>query len=364
MGEQLSVQRIPLLVPSAPRAEEILPHLRRLDESRWYSNFGHLNRQLEAELSAFFYNAACTTVSSGTLALELALRATMHECKGRTVLVPSFTYPATILAVVNAGGVPVFCDVDEKSWCMNADAPLHATAIRLPVCSFGRSVDWIHDAWNNDALVIDAAAAFSNQAIDPRFLSCYSLHATKYPNCGEGGFVAGKEELVESVRRMSAFGMNVERACELPFGTNAKLSEYHAAVALASLKRLRDQEQAFTDLEERYLDALEDACPNVEVQGMDGGLRTAMPVLLPEGVDVNEARIELNYRGIETRRWYFPLCHTMPAFREFPRYPMPVSENLSRRLLGLPYHLYLTPYDIARIVQALAAAIEKQGLKP
>ena len=71
------MSRIPLLVPELPSAEALLPYLKRIDASRWYTNFGPLNAELEARLSATFgaRDIGLVTVSSCTLGLELGLLA-------------------------------------------------------------------------------------------------------------------------------------------------------------------------------------------------------------------------------------------------------------------------------------------------
>src|SRR5689334_22646015 len=98
------------LVPDLPSAVDLLPFLRRIDQARWYSNFGPLVCELEERLQGLLEAADrreqhgrihLTTLCSGYHALEAALRLIGRE-RGR-VLVPAITFSACPLAVENAG---------------------------------------------------------------------------------------------------------------------------------------------------------------------------------------------------------------------------------------------------------------------
>src|ERR1051326_693084 len=107
--------RLRYVVPDVPPADEILPYLREIDNNRWYSNFGPIETLFREEVARKFFpqlrSQHIVTASSGALAIETALIA--HGLPlGSRVLMPSFTFVATAAAVVRAGSVPVFADVD------------------------------------------------------------------------------------------------------------------------------------------------------------------------------------------------------------------------------------------------------------
>ena len=86
-------ERIPLMMPSLPTADELLPYLRRIDANRWYSNFGPLVGEFEARVAASFASAGdcrVVSVSSCTAGIELALRA-LSLPAGAPILVPALT---------------------------------------------------------------------------------------------------------------------------------------------------------------------------------------------------------------------------------------------------------------------------------
>ena len=131
----MSAARIACLVPDLPAAEAILPYLREIDAARWYTNFGPLATRFEARAAALVGADPpphCVATASGTLALECALRALDLPAASR-VLVPAFTFPATALAVLSAGHVPVLADVDPGSWTLTTalvEAQLDRVACR------------------------------------------------------------------------------------------------------------------------------------------------------------------------------------------------------------------------------------------
>lgn len=345
---------IKVLVPSMPSADELLPYLRRMDENRIYVNRGPLVRELEVELSNRLVMAPCTAVSNGTVALELALRA-MNLPPGR-VLVQAATFVGTALAIANAGHQPLLCDVD-AAWQLSAEAASAAvgsdSAIRavVPVATFGAPVrisPWERFAERTGLpVLIDAAGAIRDQApsANPRIAIAYSLHATKSLGAGEGGVLASQNAgLIERVASLAIFG---------PGGTNAKMSEYHAAVALASLRRCDSWR---TDVDRWYTNC------------RPGGLffkgaapqraRTLLPVLLPYSASAEVVQEALAAADIETKQWYRPFVDERSEFFMCPKIgPMRVTEALRARMLGLPYHRYLTERDVSRVCSTLAGIV-------
>lgn len=346
---------IPVLVPDMPTADEVLPYLRRIDSGRWYTNGGPLVRELQDRLARDVVRAPCAVVTNGTTALELALRA-LRLPRGAGVLVPAVTFAATGLAVVNAGLVPVLCDVRPDTWQMDPDVALwamrHVPRVRaaLPVAAFGLPVPigaW-EDVTDHLHVVVDAAGAIYGQCTQAaRMVFAYSLHATKALGCGEGGAVAAHDQaLVARVAAAANFG---------PDGGNAKLDEYRAAVALAALDRPATHWRA--DLSRWYGAHLP---PSVELQaGANQRHRTLLPVLLPDdGPGALVVADALRREGIETRQWYTPFLSARPDFRRWPMAgPLPVAAALQRRLLGLPWHHMLTEQHVRAVCAALAHAL-------
>lgn len=320
-----------VLVPDVPTADEILPYLREIDRNQWYSNSGPLVRRLEERMGG-------VTVSSATTGLELAAKIVF---KKKRVRIPAFTFVATGTALLRAGFEPVLCDVDE-SWALK-----DPDEQSLSVCPFGAPV--------TPGGLVDAASAWGNQHQGRRV---YSLHATKALPAGEGGLVCGDAELLDRVRRLANFGLEVT-----PFahglvseaGTNAKMSEYHAAVALAALDRWPATCAARRKLALAYSVRLWD----VERQPRPPGVYTTFPVLVKNAAQVAK---DMAAKGIETRRWYTPTLERHPAFRHLPTDGELVNaKRLNEELLCLPFHTGLTFEDIDRVCDTLRWAITKNA---
>ncbi|MEO8487072.1 MAG: DegT/DnrJ/EryC1/StrS family aminotransferase [Betaproteobacteria bacterium] len=364
------------MMPSLPTADDLLPYLRRIDANRWYSNFGPLVGEFESRIAASFAGAgSCRVVSlsSCTTGIELALRA-LSLPAGAPVLVPALTFIATASAVRCAGLSPVVADVDPHSWLLTpeiARAAVRTIGARavVPVTTFGADQDgegW--SAFERDTgvpVVIDAAAGFGNQRDPGPTCAIFSLHATKPLAAGEGGFVVTRDAaLAHAIRRLSNFGINLDRPNDGPIGTavatgtNAKLSEYHAAVALASLDRWPSIAAERGALFARSVRAAQAACGGRLVQQSAAAdtVRSVCAYQFPTPEERDRAEAICRQRGIGTRRWYLPTIDRQPAFGHVAHLPTPCADLVGERLLGVPFYPGLAQDAIDEIAAALGAA--------
>lgn len=350
-----------------PGADELQPFLRRIDEQRWYTNFGPLVLELEAalarELQALSGGASApelVSTANCTLALELAFGALGLE-RGARVLLPAFTFVATATAALRAGLTPVLGDIDSASWVLTPDLARAGLAVApvdavVPVATFGCPHDtaaW--DAFARDTglpVLIDAAGAFGNQAIGSTAAVAFSFHATKSLGIGEGGAVVSRDrELIERVRRLTNYGIELPSGIVRHAGTNAKLSEYHAAVGLAALARWRRAAAARRAACADYSALLARHCPQVGTQERPAaGIYTILPVLLPAGVNAARLRDQLARSGIETRLWYQPLIGEHPGMGQLASAgTLATARGLAGRVLGLPFHLHMHARERERV---------------
>ena len=353
--------------PRLPAAEAILPYLQRIDTARWYSNFGPLLTEMEERLaSRFGQDARVITTVNATQALTLALQA-MDLPQGTLCAVPAWTFVATAHAVTQAGLIPWFVDVDVDTWMLDAEAtrvalaraPGSVSAV-IPVAAFGRMPDL--DSWKafqgdtGVRVLIDAAAAF-DAASDADLPLVVSLHATKVLGMGEGGFLVTRDQdLADRVRQQTTFGFQGSRDA-LRAATNAKLSEYSAAIGLAALDAWPADRLRWFMTSQTLRRALI-GTPQVRFQsGWGERWTTSVCVVgLPEGTaDAVEA--DLRADGVDTRRWWGQGCHTSPAFITAPYDDLSNTRRLASSTLGLPFSIDLSPADIARIAASLARAV-------
>jgi dTDP-4-amino-4,6-dideoxygalactose transaminase len=364
--------RLPVLRPRLPSAADLLPYLAEIDQRRWYSNSGPLVTRLEEQLSRHlgFTSHGVVTTANATLGLTVTLMARGVPA-GSVCVMPSWTFVATPHAARAAGLVPWFMDVDRRTWALNPNYVAEALKrIPRPVSSlivvspFGAPIDvqaWEHfEDRTGISVVIDAAAAFDTTR--PSHLPhVVSLHATKILGAGEGGFVASADpQFLERVRAICNFGFQGSRHAMLA-ALNAKMSEYHAAVALASLAAWGETRQRHVRIMDWYrrgvarLDGV-----SLQPNYGHGWVSGTTSVLLPRGAR-ERVLADLLRSGIETRQWWGEGCHRQPAFVDCPRSALPVTEDLGARVIGLPHFPEMQKCDVDTTLDSLSATLTRRG---
>lgn len=366
--------RYSVLVPDLPTKEQLLPWLDKIDSNKWYTNFGPLVQEFESKLARLLSlnTDFLATVSSGTVALELALLA--HDLpKDSYVLAPSFSFPATATSVKRAGLCPIFTDVDPETWTLTPEIAYkvlekESYSLVMPVAAFGCPLPieaW--DKFNTDTgipVVIDAAAAFGSQAIGSRCTIAFSFHGTKAFGIGEGGLVvAHSAGFIKKIRQLSNFGF--DRGVIIRCGSNAKMSEYHAAVGLAQYERWSGIVRQRQNLLQIYKRLLKKTGIKISFQQTpeENYVPALLPVLIPCSGYLSKVIDYLSKHGIQTRRWYNPPLHKQFAFAADKTITsdgkayLTVTEKLSNCLLGLPFHFLLEEKDVMYICEVLSMSL-------
>ena len=366
--------KVPVLRPLLPSAAKLLPYLERIDATRVYSNYGPLVLELEARLARALSlpPGSIATAGTGTAGLMGAIFAHAGQARPERplALLPSYTFVATAVAAERCGYQPWLTDVGED-WLLDPSALLaHPQLARvglvMPVASYGRPVPlapWQEFSERTGIpVVVDAAASFEAVSADPsKYLGelpvVLSLHATKSLATGEGGCVATTDlELGTRVVRALNFGFQFARDSLGP-SINGKLSEYHAAVGLAELDAWEGKRAAFAAVVDSYR-------RQAAALGIGERLVTAPDIsscyVLLQCADAAEAsRVQeaLRAGGVEFRLWYGLGVHAQTWYAEGPRDPLPRTDALAPRLIGLPMAVDLRDADIARVLRAAAAGL-------
>jgi dTDP-4-amino-4,6-dideoxygalactose transaminase len=363
---------VPVMRPQLPASERLWPYLKKIDETKIYSNYGPLARDLESRLASHFGLASnsVTTVANGTLGLALALLAQSPR-RGALCIMPAWTFVASAHAATMVGLVPYFVDVDPVSGMLDPDrlgeeianAPALVSAV-MPVAPFGQPIDVA--AWDRFrsrtglAVVVDAAASFDSlcPGVTPAVVS---LHATKVVGVGEGGFVASADaSLIREIRTRANFGFHGTRLAAAS-AINAKLSEYHAAVGLAALDEwpVARAEWMETALEFRSV-LLESGRVRFQ-NGFGQGWIASTCNLNVAGVSSISIENALTAGGIDSRRWWGDGAHAHPATRDLPRTRVPVTEALAREVIGVPFYRGLPADSIRLIADIVRSALPKSA---
>jgi dTDP-4-amino-4,6-dideoxygalactose transaminase len=344
-------------------------------DRRWLTNGGPLVEEFEAAVAAVAGASECVVTSNGTAALELAIRAL--GMSGR-VIVPSFTFSATIHALTWQRIEPVFADIDPLT--LNI-APAEVERLMTPevtgiigVHLWGRGCDVESlSAIANEhriPLLFDAAHAFGcsyHQRPIGSFgdAEIFSFHGTKFINSFEGGaIVTDSYELAERLRLMRNFGFagydDVIHA-----GTNGKMNEAEAAMGLTNLESMSvfiDRNRSNHDLYSQLINTI----PGLNVLTYDPSEHQNYQYVVvdvqPEvcGLSRDQLLQVLFSENVLARRYFYPGAHRMTAFREFaPVRPLPVTESFCSRLLLLPTGMAIDDAAVQSVCEIIRIAIER-----
>lgn len=353
---------IPVFLPKLPSRLHIADLLSISEEQRHYSNWGPLVRQYEKELAAYFAvdPERVVVLTNATLCLH-GLVICMNRDRW---VVPDFTFAASGMAVIGAGKELHLWDVEPESWMLSFDGI--SSAVRsgygvLPVLPFGKDVSESR-ILGLPGVLVDAAASLGHsknnlEDLHSQSAVVFSLHATKVLASGEGGVaVCGSVELARELRRWSQFGFDDERN-SIGIGTNAKMSEYSAAVGLLSL---RSRSIELAEWAEKKGEIFE-FCQKYGLSNFTQEF-TGSPYWIVEAKSTQLAEDIANHlknKGIQTRRWWPTPLSKMPAFKALAIYAENlVSEDLAGRILGLPFYRDLSEYDLKTVFAEILNALD------
>jgi dTDP-4-amino-4,6-dideoxygalactose transaminase len=321
------MKKIPVMRPLLPDADSVYPYLKKIDENRWYSNFGPLNAELEERVEDHFgLDRGCVaTMSSGTSALVTSVRA-LNLPRGAYCALPSWTFIATAGGVYNSDLIPFFVDVDNDSWGIEPEQVMHLKdriACVVVVAPYGCPINI--EKWEDFKIktgvqvIIDAAAAFDSfkQSNEFRVSSIpvvISLHATKPFGCGEGGLIICEDkEMIFKIKKMSNFGFTPEGI--IVRGSNSKMSEYVAAVAHAELDGWEEKRKKWLELSGKFIEKLKS--PNIQIWNKAMEYASSTFNIRLSGISAEEAIIALRVKGIEARRWWKKGVHNFEPYKDF-----------------------------------------------
>jgi dTDP-4-amino-4,6-dideoxygalactose transaminase len=335
--------------------------------------------QLEAALAAFSGAKHVVSCASGTDALLMVLMA-KGVGRGDAVFCPSFTFCATGEAVALTGATPVFVDVDEETFNMDAGSLKRgiATAIKrglkpravIPVDLFGQSAD--HDAIGRVAeadgmFVLDDAAQAFGASYKGRRLGTFGLvtatsfFPAKPLGCfGDGGAIFTDDaELAETLRSIRVHGQGSDKYDNVRLGLTGRLDTLQAAILIEKLKIFEDEIAARNVVAERYARGLGNI---VSVPHLASGCTSVWAqytIRLPKGSDRDAFAAALKAQGIPTAIYYPKSMHQQTAYRDFPVADggVPISEALSDDVISLPMHAYLDEPTQERIIRAVRGAL-------
>jgi len=348
--------------------EDALAAVDRVGRSGWLI-LGEEVRSFEQELAAWWGIPHAVGVASGLDALEIGLRAAGVPAGARVLTTPLTAF-ATTLAILRAGAVPVWCDVDASGGLDldRADAALRADpAIQalMPVHLYGHPLDPTalrRLAAEHEVVVVEDCAQSAGAARDGApsgaagLVAATSLYPTKNLGAlGDGGvLLTADAELAERARSLRDYGQR-GRFEHVEPGLNSRLDELQAAILrTALLPRLDGFLARRREIAGRYLEALGDG-PLRLVEPTGGtSARHLFPVEVVAG-DPAAVAEQLRAAGVGVGRHYPFVCPDQPAAAAgISLDPLDNARRLAERELSLPLHPYLADDEVDAVLAACA----------
>lgn len=304
----------------------------------------------EAEFAAYCGAGQAIGVGNGLDALVLALRAA-GVGPGDEVIVPSHTFAATWLAVIQVGARPVPVEPDPASYTITAEAIRSAlsprTAAVIPVSLYGHPVDMdpiLALAADRGLFVLEDAAQSHGAEYRGRrtgglaHATAFSFYPTKNLGAlGDGGTVTTSDPaLAERIRKLRNYGSVRKYEHELA-GVNSRLDELQAAFLRAKLARLDVANDARRSHAAAYSQALADL-PGVTTPAEADWAQHVYHLYVVRCVDRAAVQAQLAAADVQTLIHYPTACHLQPAFAELGFRPgrFPLAEQLAAEVLSLP----------------------------
>jgi dTDP-4-amino-4,6-dideoxygalactose transaminase len=369
-GRLLFPDGLPLARPTVADPETVAAAAREIMASGMLTN-GPFVRRLEQQAADYLGVRHCVAVSCCTAGLMLVLRAS--SLSGDVVL-PSFTFSASAHAVAWNGLRPVFTDIRPDDLLLDPAAAARATGLRasaiLATHTYGTpcDVDGLGEVARAAGirLFFDAAHAFGSRR-GPAMVGgfgdaeVFSLSPTKVLIAGEGGIIATNDDVLAERCRIGRDYGNPGDYDTRFVGLNARMSELHAATALASFADLEARIGRRNELAARYRQALADL-PGIfflEVAEGDRSTYKDLTILIEAdefGMDADRAAEALAAEGVQSKRYYAPPVHRQQAYRSLApgNGSLPVTDWAAARVLTLPLWTGMDDEQVDRVGLALA----------
>lgn len=342
-------------------------------DSSWISSKGEYIKKFENCISDYIGVKHATAVCNGTVALHLALL-TLGVGEGDEVIVPTFTYIASVSTIVTAGATPVFVDSLEDTWQADPDDIRKKITSRtkaiMAVHIYGHPCDMdeikkITDEYNL-FLIEDCAEALGSEYKGKKAgvfgdISTYSFYGNKTLTTGEGGMVITNDDtLIDRAVHFKMHGLAKHREYwHDVIGYNYRMTNICAAIGLAQFETLEKRLKQKRLLAERYIKNLKDVPVSYHRENKDVYHSYWMFTITVENPDDrDDLRNYLNEKGIETRPAFYPV-HTMPMFsKKYRRFHR--AEIIASTGINLPSFPSLTENEVREICSAIREFFDRK----
>jgi dTDP-4-amino-4,6-dideoxygalactose transaminase len=351
--------------------EPLLPEIKQriadvVDGGRYV--LGPEVRAFEEQFAAYLGARHVVGVANGTDAITIALRALGVE-PGDEVVVPSFTFYASVEAVVTAGAMPVFCDVEYGTRNVSRETVRAALTPRtkavVAVDLFGAPAP-VPEIRELGIPVLEDAAQAAGAALNGRRagalgdVATFSFYPSKNLPCfGDGGAVAtSSDEIAERARTLRFHG-STDKETFVEVGYNSRLDEVQAAVLRTLLPHLDGWSHARRSAAAAYAQA--GLGEHLELPELPEGAEAAWHLYVVTHPQPEPVIAALREQGIETRAYYRTPTHQQPSMRRYAdaRAELPTTDELARTNLALPMGPTVSRAEADQVVAAIERAASR-----
>lgn len=352
-----------------PPIEKYNKYLKKIWDSCHLTNDGPLVKELEDKLKKRFKVKHVYFTTNGTTALQIAIKS--FGLKKEIITTP-FSYVATTSSIVWENCKPVFVDIDPET--LNVDPLKIEKAINknteaiLVTHVFGNpcNIEKINKIAKKYKLKIiyDAAHAFDVEykgkpLVNFGDISIVSFHATKIFHTVEGGaIITNNKDLAKKVLYLKNFGHKGQEDFEC-IGINGKNSEFHAAMGLCVLPKIKQIIKARKKLSEMYDQIFSKYDKKIKKQKISKNTKYNYhyyPIILQDEKTLIKIKNKLNNENIFPRRYFYPSLDTLNYVKTSP---MIIARDISKRILCLPLYSDLSKKDVKRISKIIINIIKE-----
>lgn len=364
----MKIPFIDLKTPYLAHKEKILGEIEKVLDSTQFI-MGESVKELESSLANYTKSKHAIACSSGTDALMLALMALDIKPNDEVITTP-FTFISTAEVIALLGAKPVFVDIDEKTYNMDAtkieQAITSKTKAIMPVSLYGQCADM--DAINsigkkhNIPIIEDAAQSFGatqngKKSCALSDIGCTSFFPSKPLGCyGDGGAIFTDNEAIATKLKIILNHGQKERYKYDVIGINGRLDTIQAAVLHVKLECFNEEVKKREAIGARYSELLKDIVTTPTIMKNNTHVY-AQYTILSENRDALMKK--LNDSGIPTAIHYPIPLHLQKAFGylEYEKGDFPISEKIASKVLSLPMSPYLSEKQQDMVVEAIRKSV-------
>ena len=352
-------------------------------KSGWISSNGKYVKKFEKKFANYIGRKFSTSVSNGSVALEIALKA-LNLKSGSEVILPTFTIISCCNSIIKAGLKPVLVDCDRDTFNMNIEHVKNKinknTSAILMVHIYGITVDVdkiLQLAKKNKLKVIEDAAEMHGQKYKKKLcgsfgdISTFSFYANKHITTGEGGMIlTNKKKIFENILNLKNlyFGKGINRFKHYGIGSNQRFTNLQASIGLAQLENIDKVVKKKYFIGNYYSKKLsllnrKIILPLKKVSYCEN-IYWVYPILIKDTCKYNAEKVIklLKNEGVECRPFFYPM-HLQPIYKKmkiFDNKKYPISVKISKKGFYIPSGIGITKKELDIVINKIIKVFNKK----